>query len=60
VDQVDACSSRLVSGYQFPGTTGFMQGRAGEIFGKKRAKLLVWQGRVKGALRREQIYDDVG
>ena len=28
--------------------------------GKQRAKLPVWQGSVKGALRREQIYDDVG
>ena len=28
-----------------------------ENVGKRRAKLPVWQGSVKGALRREQIYD---
>ena len=31
-----------------------------ENTGNQRVKLPVWQGSVKSALRREQIYDDVG
>jgi hypothetical protein len=31
-----------------------------EKTGKPHVKLPVWQGSVKSALRREQIYDDVG